>query len=65
MSINIELPSSDSLKLLAPQKNKENILKPMSYISSSIAISKQEKSKFKDRFSPARTKHSINCGSNT
>jgi putative DNA modification/repair radical SAM protein len=36
MSVNIELPSSDSLKLLAPQKTKDKILKPMSIIKNSI-----------------------------
>lgn len=40
MSVNIELPSSSSLKLLAPQKTKENILKPMSFISSKISETK-------------------------
>lgn len=43
MSVNIELPSSSSLKLLAPQKTKENILKPMSYIGTQINASKYEK----------------------
>lgn len=33
MSINIELPSRESLKLLAPQKSFEQILKPIDYIS--------------------------------
>ncbi|NMC55976.1 MAG: putative DNA modification/repair radical SAM protein, partial [Eubacteriaceae bacterium] len=33
MSINIELPSRQSLKLLAPQKSFEEILKPIDYIS--------------------------------
>jgi len=36
MSVNIELPSSNSLKLLAPQKTKDNILKPMGIIKNSI-----------------------------
>ena len=36
MSVNIELPSNDSLKLLAPQKSKDNILKPMGIIKNSI-----------------------------
>ena len=36
MSVNIELPSSDSLKLLAPQKSKSTILKPMGIIKDSI-----------------------------
>lgn len=52
-SINIELPSNDSLKLLAPQKEKVGILTPMQYISKEIIISKQEKSKYKEKFVPA------------
>lgn len=36
MSVNIELPSSDSLKLLAPQKSKDKILSPMKAIRNSI-----------------------------
>ena len=44
LSVNIELPSSNSLKLLAPQKSKEDILKPMSFINSQI-ISKKENRK--------------------
>lgn len=36
MSVNIELPSSNSLKLLAPQKKKENIIKPMRFINNKI-----------------------------
>ncbi|GAA0078570.1 putative DNA modification/repair radical SAM protein [Clostridium sp. CTA-5] len=36
MSVNIELPSNDSLKLLAPQKSKDTILKPMGIIKNSI-----------------------------
>ena len=52
-SINIELPSNDSLRLLAPQKEKAGILTPMQYISKEISISKQEKSKYKEKFVPA------------
>ena len=33
MSYNLELPSNESLKLLAPQKSKESILKPMRELS--------------------------------
>ena len=47
MSINIELPSNNSLKLLAPQKTKDKILTPMSFISSSIEANKEERSIFK------------------
>lgn len=53
LSINIELPSSNSLKLLAPQKEKDGILEPMSYVSSNIKQNKLEKSKFKPNFVPA------------
>ena len=41
MSINIELPSQSSLQLLAPDKSKDNIVKPMSYISSQLSASAQ------------------------
>lgn len=52
-SINIELPSNDSLKLLAPQKEKDGIITPMKYIASNIQTSKLEKSKYADKFVPA------------
>ncbi|MCX7920499.1 MAG: putative DNA modification/repair radical SAM protein [Clostridia bacterium] len=41
MSVNIELPSNDSLKLLAPQKKKESIIKPMGFINSKILESNE------------------------
>lgn len=47
MSVNIELPSSEGLRLLAPQKNKESIIKPMGFISSKIAETTEEKRYFK------------------
>ena len=53
MSINIELPSSNSLKLLAPQKEKAGILTPMKQISTNIALTKEEKSSYAKRFVPA------------
>lgn len=55
MSVNIELPSNDGLKLLAPQKNKDSILKPMSFIGSQIIHSKEEKALYKNapNFVPA------------
>ena len=43
MSVNIELPSSAGLKLLAPQKTKENILLPMREIRSGIAERKENR----------------------
>ncbi len=55
MSVNIELPTSESLKLLAPQKNKEAILKPMGQIHHEIIESASERklSKRAPSFVPA------------
>lgn len=47
MSVNIELPSGESLKLLAPQKTKESIIKPMGLIKSGIIQNQEERLKFK------------------
>lgn len=48
ISVNIELPSSKGLKLLAPQKKKESILKPMALINSEIIASKENHKLFKN-----------------
>ena len=53
MRINIELPSNNSLKLLAPQKEKDGILEPMSYVSNGIKQNKIDKNRFKPKFVPA------------
>ena len=53
MSINIKLPSNNSLKLLAPQKEKTGILEPMTYVSNGIKQNKLDKNKFKTSFVPA------------
>src|SRR5690606_11839562 len=47
MSVNIELPSSESLKLLAPQKTKESITKPMGLIKSRIIQNQEERQRFR------------------
>lgn len=47
MSVNIELPSSQGLKLLAPQKSKESIIKPMSLINKEISTSLDNHKVFK------------------
>lgn len=55
MSINIELPSNQGLKLLAPQKKKEAIIKPMSYLASQITAKHEERktSRYAPLFVPA------------
>ena len=65
MSINIELPSNDSLKLLAPQKEKTGILEPMSYISNNIKLKKIDKSKLKTDFAPAGQTTQLIVGATT
>lgn len=47
MSINIELPSENSLKLLAPQKKKELLLSPMKQIRNTLLQTKEEKKLFR------------------
>ena len=55
MSINIELPSEQSLNLLAPDKPKAAILKPMGFIRDGIAQNKQEMVVYRHapKFTPA------------
>ncbi len=54
MSVNIELPSEASLKLLAPQKKKEDILTQLSSLGEEYSLNLEEKSRFKkDKFIPA------------
>ena len=48
MSVNIELPSDASLKLLAPDKKKEEIFKPMKDIKQNQLIHLEERKKYKN-----------------
>lgn len=47
MSVNIELPSSTGLKMLAPQKSRDSILKPMDLISKEIHANKEIKAQIR------------------
>ncbi|WP_236336635.1 putative DNA modification/repair radical SAM protein [Paenibacillus auburnensis] len=55
MSVNIELPSQESLNRLAPDKSKQSILKPMGLIKSKITENSSDLVKYKHapRFAPA------------
>ena len=55
LSVNIELPSEQSLSLLAPDKRKSNILKPMAQIRDGITRSREELAltRHAPRFAPA------------
>jgi putative DNA modification/repair radical SAM protein len=55
LSINLELPTEEGLKLLAPDKNREDMIKPMEYVKNGIILHKEEKKIFKGtpKFAPA------------
>lgn len=55
MSVNIELPSQESLNLLAPDKSKQAILAPMGFIKTGIESNSKELTLYKHakKFAPA------------
>jgi len=55
ISVNIELPSQDSLQLLAPDKSRQSILAPMGFIRGRIEQGSKEVVQYKNapRFAPA------------
>lgn len=55
LSVNIELPSEQALKKLAPEKNTTDIVRPMSFLSQAIVAAKEEKALIKSTpiFAPA------------
>jgi putative DNA modification/repair radical SAM protein len=55
LSCNIELPSEQSLRLIAPDKDYQSVFRPMHYIQQGFLESKEEKKKFRHapRFAPA------------
>ncbi|GHU63526.1 putative DNA modification/repair radical SAM protein [Bacteroidia bacterium] len=55
LSCNIEMPSEESLKLIAPDKNFQSIYRPMHYIQQGFLQGAEEKKKYRHapRFAPA------------
>lgn len=55
MSVNLELPTAESLKALAPHKNRKNILTPMRLVQNRMTENKQELQLYRNapRFVPA------------
>ncbi len=55
MSVNVELPTAESLRLLAPHKSRKNILAPMRLVQNQITENKQEIQLYRNapRFVPA------------
>jgi putative DNA modification/repair radical SAM protein len=55
LSINLEMPTESGLKLLAPDKNRQDMIKPMGYLNKEIIQNTAEKKLFKSTpmFAPA------------
>ncbi len=55
LSVNVEMPTEQSLKLLAADKRREDMIKPMKYLKNAIIANKEEKKLFKKAplFAPA------------
>lgn len=43
LSVNVEMPTEQSLKLLAPDKKREDMIRPMSYVKDEILANRDEK----------------------
>jgi putative DNA modification/repair radical SAM protein len=43
LSVNVEMPTEQSLKLLAPDKKREDMIKPMTYVKNEIIANREEK----------------------
>ncbi len=55
LSVNLELPTDAGLKLLAPEKDRRDMVQPMNYIKNTIQLHSDEKKHFKNtpKFAPA------------
>ncbi len=55
LSINLEIPTDKGLKLLAPEKSHDQMIKPMNFVKNELVLYKEEKKIFKKvpKFAPA------------
>lgn len=55
LSVNVEMPTEQSLKLLAPDKNRKDMIAPMKYLRGAIEENREDKKHFKKTplFAPA------------
>jgi len=55
LSVNLEMPTEEGLKLLAPDKNRQDMIQPMNYLKQEIIQNTEEKKLFKKTplFAPA------------
>lgn len=55
LSVNVEMPTEKSLRLLAPDKNRDDMVKPMKFLKNAIRANQDEKKSLKNAplFAPA------------
>ena len=55
LSVNVEMPTEQSLRLLAPDKNRKDMIAPMKYLKGAIEANREDKKLFKKAplFAPA------------
>ncbi len=55
LSMNLEIPTESGLKLLAPDKNHQDMIKPMEFVKNELIQYKEEKKKYRStpKFAPA------------
>ncbi|WP_345952371.1 putative DNA modification/repair radical SAM protein [Mucilaginibacter sp. PAMB04168] len=55
LSVNLEMPTEEGLKLLAPEKNRQDMIQPMGFLKNEIILRTEEKTLFKKApiFAPA------------
>ena len=55
LSVNVEIPKEENLRLLAPEKDHESVFAPMRYIQQGVLESAEERRKYRyaPRFAPA------------
>ena len=55
LSMNLEIPTESGLKLLAPDKNHQDMIKPMAFVKNELIQYKEEKKKYRStpKFAPA------------
>ncbi len=55
LSVNVEIPKENNLKMLAPEKDHQSVYKPMFFIQQGVLASREERTRFRHapRFAPA------------
>ncbi len=63
LSVNVEIPKEENLRLLAPEKDHESVFAPMRYIQQGVLESAEERREIPlcTPFCPSRTEHADDC----